>query len=78
MDNTIIRVLSEGHDNVLMKRLGKWKYSPDELTQQVPDVLFKVVKPKWDSAMKVSKDINEQTLRKIMPSHSEKEVKESF
>ena len=64
-------------ENALVEKLGKWKYSPDELTQ-VPDVLLKEVKPQWDNAIKFNKDISEKTLRQLMLSLNEKEVKESL
>ena len=58
-------------EDALVEKLGKWKYSPNVLTQ-VPNVILKVFKPQWDSALIVAKDISEQTLRQLMPSLSEK------
>ena len=61
-----------------MEKLGNWKYLPDELTQQVLFVFMKEVKPQWDNALKVAKDINEKTLRQLMLSLVDKEVKKSL
>ena len=33
-------------EDSLMTKLGKWKYSPDELTQQILDELMKEIKPR--------------------------------
>ena len=64
-------------DNLLMK-LGKWKYSPYELSQKILDELLNAIKPRWDSVIKTAKDIYEQTLRQLIPSLNEKQVKESL
>lgn len=62
----------------MMSKLGKWKYSLDQLPQQIPKDLLQEIKPRWENARKIAKDIFEQTLRNLMLSLSEKEVKESL
>ena len=61
-----------------MVKLGKWKYSSDELTQKVLDVILKVLNSQMDNAFGVAKGISEKTLRQLIPSLSDKEVKESL
>lgn len=58
--------------------MGKWKYSHYENSQKNLDENFEVVKPQWDRKIKIINDIYEQTLRQLMSSLSEKEVKESL
>ena len=62
---------------MMMSKLGKWKYSLDQLVQQIPNELMQRIMPRWENAKKNTKDIFEQTLRQLMPSLSDKEVKES-
>ena len=62
----------------LMEKLGKWKYSLYELSQKIFDELLEALKPRWDSAMKISKGIYGKTLRQFMLSLNEKEVKKSL
>lgn len=54
-------------EDVFMTKLGKWKYSSDELAQQIPNELMMAVKTRWESAKKTAKDLFEQTLKKLMP-----------
>ena len=61
-----------------MEKMGKWKYSPDQLTLQIPSVLMDKIKPRWEFAKKMAKDIYEKTLRQHMPSLIDREVKESI
>lgn len=65
-------------EDTLISKMGKWKYSPDQLTQQIPNALMDKIKPRWEHAMKNAKDIHQQTLRKLMPNFNDKEVKESL
>ena len=61
-----------------MEKMGNWKYSPDKITLQIPSVLMDKIKPRWEFAKKIAKDIYEKTLRQCMPSVTDKEVKESI
>ena len=61
-----------------MSKLGKWKYSPNQLVQQLPNELMERIKPRWEHAKKNTKDVYEQTLSQLMSSLNDKEVKESI
>ena len=58
--------------------MGKWKYSLDQLVQQIHNALMEKIQARWEHAKKTTKDIYEQTLRQLMLSLSNKEVKESL
>ena len=58
--------------------MGKWKYSPNQLTLQIPNILMDKIKPRWEFSMQTVKDIYVQTMRKLIPSLIDKEVKESL
>lgn len=62
---------------MILSKLGKWKYSLNQLAQQILNDLMEKIKPRWEHAMETTKDIYEQTLRQLMPSLSNKEVNES-
>ena len=55
-------------EDMMMSKLGKWKYSHDHLVQQIPNEFMQAIKPRWENTKKTTKDIYEQTLRKLMPS----------
>ena len=44
---------------MMMKKLGKWKYSLDQLVQQIPNELMHAINPRWEHAKKTAKDIFE-------------------
>ncbi len=46
-------------ENMIMSKLGKWKYSPHQLAQQIPNELMQKMKPRWENAKKATKDIFE-------------------
>ena len=58
--------------------MGKWKYSLDQIAYQIPKDLLERLKPRWDSAMQIEKDIYEHTLGQLLPSITNVEVKESM
>ena len=62
-------------EDMIMSKLGKWKYLINQLAQQIPNELMQEIKPRWENAKKIAKDIFEQTLKQLMLSRSEKEVK---
>lgn len=37
--------------------MGKWKYSPDQIAYQISNKLLKKLKPRWDFATQIVKDI---------------------
>ena len=63
---------------MVMSKMGKWKYSTDQFSDQILESLLKIVKQRWDFARQTTLDIFEKTLRKLMLSLSDKEVKESI
>lgn len=36
--------------------MGKWKYSLDQLTQQIQDALIIKIKSRWENEMQIEKD----------------------
>ena len=65
-------------EDLIISKMDKRKYSADQFAQQIPNVLMEKIKPRWENAMKTTKDIYEKTLRKLMSSLNDKEVKESL
>lgn len=65
-------------EDMLVKRLGKWKYSLDQLAQKIPNELIQVIKHRWESVTNIFKDIFEKTLKKLIQNLNKKEVKESL
>ena len=65
-------------EDAIMNKLGRWKYSLDELVQKIPNELMQAIKSRWENAKKIAKHIFEQTLRQLMSSLSDKELKESM
>ena len=63
---------------MVISKLGKQKYSLDQLAQQIPNELMEKIKPRWEHARKTSKDIYEQILRQLVLSLSDNQVKESL
>lgn len=50
-------------EDIVISNMGKWKYSLDQLDQQILSDLMEKIKPRWEHAMNIVKDIYEQTLR---------------
>ena len=65
-------------EDMIMSKMGKWKYSIDHLVQHIPSYIMEKINPRCENAIKIAKEIYEQTLRKLMPSMNDKEVKESL
>jgi len=65
-------------EEALVEKMENWKYSSSELGSQVPDILLKEVSHCWENTVMVAKNIHDQTLRKVMPDLSDKEVKEAL
>ena len=61
---------------MIISKMGKWTYSPDQLVQQILKALIEKIKPRLENAMKTTKDIYEKNLRKLMLTFNDKEVKE--
>ena len=50
-------------EDLVISKMGKWKYSPNQLALQIPSVLMDKIKPRWEFDMKTTRDIYEKTLR---------------
>ena len=50
-------------EDLVMDKMGKWKYSPDQLISQIPNILMEKIKPRWEFSMQTIKDIYGKTLR---------------
>ena len=46
-------------EDMMMSKLGKWKYSSDQLSQQILKDLLHAIKLRWENARKTKKDIFE-------------------
>ena len=62
-------------EDMVMSKMGKWKYSFEQFSDQVPKSLMKIIQQRWDFARQTTLDIHKQTLRQLMLSLSDKEVK---
>ena len=56
-----IRTLEEKKqiEDMVMSKMGKWKYSPDQFADQILESLLKILKQRWDFARKTALDIFE-------------------
>ena len=50
-------------EDLIMEKLGTWKFSPKQFSQQVPAVLLDKIKVRWDNIIQIVKDIFGQTLK---------------
>lgn len=65
-------------EDLVISKMGKCKYSLDQLAHQIPNILVKKIKTRWENSMKLARDMYEKTLRQLMSSLNDKEVKESL
>ena len=65
-------------EELVLNKMGKWKYSPDQIASQISKELLERLQPRWESATKTAKDIYEQSLRNLLPSLTEAEAKEAM
>ncbi|GLJ13237.1 hypothetical protein SUGI_0208460 [Cryptomeria japonica] len=65
-------------EELLLKKMGKWKYTPDDISSQIPNELLVRIRPRWTSAVQTVKDIYAQTLKQLLPNLTYKEVKEAL
>lgn len=65
-------------EELVLSKLGKWKYSPDQIAYEISNELLEKLKPRWEFSTQIVKDIYVQTLRKFLPSIIDAEVKESL
>ena len=64
--------------DLVIDKMGQWKYSPDQLASHISNVLMDKIKPRWEHAMQIVKDIYGKNSRKLLPNISDAEVKESL
>ncbi|GLJ20075.1 hypothetical protein SUGI_0364220 [Cryptomeria japonica] len=65
-------------EEFLLNKMGKWKYTPDDISSQIPNELLVRIRPRWTSAVQTVKDIYAQTLKQLLPNLAYKEVKEAL
>ncbi|GLJ39681.1 hypothetical protein SUGI_0811210 [Cryptomeria japonica] len=65
-------------EELLLNKMGKWKYTPDDISSQIPNELLVRIRPRWTSAMQTVKDSYAQTLKQLLPNLTYKEVKEAL
>jgi hypothetical protein len=59
-----------------VEKMAKWKYDPNELKSQAPNVLLKEDTQRWTNVVKIDRDIREKTLKSIMSNFTKEEIKE--
>lgn len=65
-------------EELVLNKMGKWKYSPDQLASHISNELLERLKPRWELAMQTTRDIYEKTLRRLLLSITNDKVKESM
>ncbi|GLJ40000.1 hypothetical protein SUGI_0818500 [Cryptomeria japonica] len=65
-------------EELLLNKMGKWKYTPDDISSQIPNELLVRIRPRWTSAVQTVKDIYAQSLKQLLPNLTYKEVKEAL
>ncbi|GLJ28980.1 hypothetical protein SUGI_0571960 [Cryptomeria japonica] len=65
-------------EELLLNKMGKWKYTPDDISPQIPNELLVRIRPRWTSEVQTVKDIYAQTLKQLLPNLTYKEVKEAL
>ena len=50
-------------EDLIMEKLGTWKFSLELFSQQVPIVLLNKIRVRWDNTIQTVKDIFGQTLK---------------
>ncbi|GLJ30990.1 hypothetical protein SUGI_0619250 [Cryptomeria japonica] len=65
-------------EELLLNKMGKWKYTPDDISSQIPNELLVRIRPRWTSTVQTVKDIYAQTLKQLLPNLTYKEVKEAL
>ncbi|GLJ51722.1 hypothetical protein SUGI_1099190 [Cryptomeria japonica] len=65
-------------EELLLNKMGKWKYTPDDISSQIPNELLVRIRPRWTQTVQTVKDIYAQTLKQLLPNLTYKEVKEAL
>ena len=50
-------------EDLIMEKIGTWKFSPEQFAQQVLVVLLDKIRVRWDNTIQTIKDIFGQTLK---------------
>ncbi|GLJ44489.1 hypothetical protein SUGI_0933660 [Cryptomeria japonica] len=50
-------------EELLLNKMGKWKYTPNDISSQIPNELLVRIRPRWTSAVQTVKDIYAQSLK---------------
>lgn len=59
-----------------MDKLGRWKFSLEQFSSQIPILLLDKVKVRWEEIMQTAKDIFAKSLRQLLPNLTNAEIKE--
>lgn len=62
-------------EELVLNKMGKWKYSPAQIAPQISKELLVRLQPRWESVVQVAKDIYEQSFRKLFPNLIDVKVK---
>ena len=65
-------------EDLVMEKMGIWKYSPTHMQSQIPKDLYNKIKVRWDLTMQSIKDIFEQQLRLLVPNLTDEEMKKAL
>ena len=65
-------------EELVLNKMGRWKYSPDQVASEVPKELLERLQIRWEAATKTVNDIYEQTLKNLLPRLTNTEVKSSL
>jgi hypothetical protein len=63
-------------EEALIEKMSKWHYDPNHFKGTIPEDLIKILNIKWHNTVTMEKDIQEQTLKEVLLSASNKEIKE--
>ena len=62
-------------EEMVLSKMGKWKYSPDQIAPHITSELLTRIQLRWDVVVKNVKYIYEQSLRQLLSSLTDVEVK---
>lgn len=62
-------------EDLVMEKLGTWKFSPDQFASQIPSVLFDKIKVRWEHTEQTVRDIFEQRLRELVLDLTDAKIK---
>ena len=65
-------------EDMVIEKMGQWKYSPDQMATQIPGLLLEKFKLRWENSKQTIKDIYAQTLRQLVPSLTNAKVNKAL